>query len=377
MPASSGTGKRCSQLLSWAPIFLTFLLATAVGVAVITGLRLNDATSSAGGEECARSSSESDSPASIEVEEDPLDRYVHFLPRKARPRRPVLIGVMTTAKFIDTRALAAYRTWGQDVRDLIFFSSEGTRSRHGLPLVALRSIDDSYPPQRKSFAMLQYMNKHFGDDYEFFLRLDDDVYVRKERLLRMVAYLGRGANVYLGQPGQGRGSEDLGLELKKYGKAFDRYCMGGPGVLISRSVLRAVAPNVDYCIQYLLRTNHEDVEVGRCIWHFTRVPCTQNAEVNNMCTHTCTHYIDKHPMYTQRTHHWYAGTCTKVMVTLAQNAEVNNMCTHACAHYIDKIANRYGAPRPPMTDVGTETAFRLDQRKHFQKSKHPLRSEVS
>ena len=33
--------------------------------------------------------------------------------------------------------------------------------------------------------------------------------------------------------------------------------------------------------------------------------------------------------------------------------------------------------RPPMTDIGTETAFRLDQRKHFQKSKHLLRSEVS
>ena len=33
--------------------------------------------------------------------------------------------------------------------------------------------------------------------------------------------------------------------------------------------------------------------------------------------------------------------------------------------------------RPLMTDVGTNTAFRLDQRKHFQKSKHLLRSEVS
>ena len=43
----------------------------------------------------------------------------------------------------------------------------------------------------------------------------------------------------------------------------------------------------------------------------------------------------------------------------------------------NKIAGRYGAPRPPMTDVGTETAFRLDQRKHFRKSKHILRSEVS
>ena len=32
---------------------------------------------------------------------------------------------------------------------------------------------------------------------------------------------------------------------------------------------------------------------------------------------------------------------------------------------------------PPLTDVGTETAFRLDQRKHFRKSKHFLRSEVS
>ena len=30
---------------------------------------------------------------------------------------------------------------------------------------------------------------------------------------------------------------------------------------------------------------------------------------------------------------------------------------------LHKIASRCGAPRPPMTDVGTETAFRLDQRK--------------
>ena len=43
----------------------------------------------------------------------------------------------------------------------------------------------------------------------------------------------------------------------------------------------------------------------------------------------------------------------------------------------NKIASRCRAPRPPMTDVGTETTFTLDQRKNFQKSKHFLRSEVS
>ena len=53
--------------------------------------------------------------------------------------------------------------------------------------------------------------------------------------------------------------------------------------------------------------------------------------------------------------------------------------THTHTHTSNKIANRSGAPRPPLTDayVVTETAFRLDQRKHFRKSKHLLRSEVS
>ena len=47
------------------------------------------------------------------------------------------------------------------------------------------------------------------------------------------------------------------------------------------------------------------------------------------------------------------------------------------ANVYQKIASRCEVPRPPMTDVGTETAFRLDQRKHFRKSKHLLTSEVS
>ena len=33
----------------------------------------------------------------------------------------------------------------------------------------------------------------------------------------------------------------------------------------------------------------------------------------------------------------------------------------------DKMAGRRGAPRPPMTDVGTETAFRLEKAQAFSK----------
>ena len=33
----------------------------------------------------------------------------------------------------------------------------------------------------------------------------------------------------------------------------------------------------------------------------------------------------------------------------------------------NKMAGRHGAPRPPMTDVGTETAFRLEKAQAFPK----------
>ena len=44
---------------------------------------------------------------------------------------------------------------------------------------------------------------------------------------------------------------------------------------------------------------------------------------------------------------------------------VSVVCLQIAEH--NKIANRCAAPRPAMTDEGTETAFRLDQRKHFRK----------
>ena len=57
---------------------------------------------------------------------------------------------------------------------------------------------------------------------------------------------------------------------------------------------------------------------------------------------------------------------------------------HFCLFDVSVLVNKQKqdrwslwSPRPLLTDVGTETAFRLDQRKHFRKSKHLLRSEVS
>ena len=50
------------------------------------------------------------------------------------------------------------------------------------------------------------------------------------------------------------------------------------------------------------------------------------------------------------------------------HSDLDDTHTHTYTHtHIYKLADRHGAPRPPMTDVGTETAFRLEQTEAFPK----------
>ncbi|TNN28877.1 Chondroitin sulfate synthase 1 [Liparis tanakae] len=99
-----------------------------------------------------------------------------------RPKRFLYVGVMTAKKYVRSRAVAAYRTWVSSIPGKVeFFSSEGTGAVRGpvpVPVVSLPDVDDSYPPQKKSFMMLKYMHDHHLDEYEWFMRADDDAYIR-------------------------------------------------------------------------------------------------------------------------------------------------------------------------------------------------------
>ncbi|XP_039193337.1 chondroitin sulfate synthase 3 [Crotalus tigris] len=205
-------------------------------------------------------------------------------PGCSKTRHFLYVGVMTAQKYLGSRALAAQRTWARSISGRVeFFSSEGSvpppglKGEQPLPVVALPGVDDSYPPQKKSFMMLKYMYDHYLDTYEWFMRADDDVYIKGEKLEEFLRSLNSSKPLYLGQTGLGNTEElgKLGLE------PGENFCMGGPGMIFSREVLRRMVPHIGECLQEMY-TTHEDVEVGRCVRRFGGTQCVWSYEMQQL-----------------------------------------------------------------------------------------------
>ncbi|KAB7499534.1 Chondroitin sulfate synthase 1 [Armadillidium nasatum] len=186
----------------------------------------------------------------------------------------IYIGVMTANKYLNSRAKTIYETWGKNIPgDIGFFSSENSETEVDIPLIKLKGVDDVYPPQKKSFMMIKYMYDNFINDYEYFMRADDDVYIRTDRLEKFLKSVNSSKPHYIGQAGRGNQDEFGHLALSNK----ENFCMGGPGMIFSRETIKKMAPNIRSCIKNL-RSTHEDVEIGRCVQKFAGIPCTWSYE---------------------------------------------------------------------------------------------------
>ncbi|XP_058878251.1 chondroitin sulfate synthase 3 [Acipenser ruthenus] len=199
----------------------------------------------------------------------------------SKPRNFLYVGVMTAKKYLESRAVAAHRTWTHSIPGKVeFFSSEGSESVPvpiPIPVISLAGVDDSYPPQKKSFMMLKYMHDHYLDKYEWFMRADDDVYIRGDKLEEFLRSLNSSKPMYLGQTGLGT-TEELGKLALEPGENF---CMGGPGMIFSREVLKRMVPHIGECLRGMY-TTHEDVEVGRCVRRFGGTQCVWSYEMQQL-----------------------------------------------------------------------------------------------
>lgn len=66
-------------------------------------------------------------------------------------------------------------------------------------MIALRGVDDRYPPQKKSFMMLHYMYEHYIDKFEWFMRADDDVYMRTDRMEKFLRSIDSSKPQFIGK----------------------------------------------------------------------------------------------------------------------------------------------------------------------------------
>lgn len=212
------------------------------------------------------------------IRDSPPERRPSDSPLRPSPHRELLlVGIMTAQQYVDSRAFNVWRTWAQHIPgQVVFFVAENTVvSSPDLPVVRLIGVDDTYPPQKKSFAMLRWMADHGLDKFDWFLRADDDLYVRGDRLETFLRSLDASRPLMIGQAGLGTVDEFGQLSLAD----DENYCMGGPGVLLSHLTLRTVRPHLAECLRNMF-TTHEDVEVGRCIRKHVGVSCTWNYEVS-------------------------------------------------------------------------------------------------
>ena len=197
-----------------------------------------------------------------------------YLKDELHIRKPLYIGVVTASEFLNTRAMGVNGTWGHKASKVEYYAAEGQGS-HPLPVVSLEGVDDTYPPQKKVYRMLKYMHDHYIDEFNWFFRADDDVYIRIPELLDLLSTLDPTEPLYIGSPGLGK-PEDL-ERIKLY--PHERYCMGGPGVVFSRELLIQLVPHLDDCLQNVVVSWNEDLEVGRCISRRLGVQCTWAYEV--------------------------------------------------------------------------------------------------
>jgi hypothetical protein len=90
--------------------------------------------------------------------------------------------VLTTPKYFDTRARAVNSTWGRRCNGL-FFITESSNDTHGLPIAPIANITPGYDHlTQKTVLALQYGYKYHFNNFDWFVKADDDTYIFMENL---------------------------------------------------------------------------------------------------------------------------------------------------------------------------------------------------
>lgn len=161
----------------------------------------------------------------------------------------ILCFVLTHPPNHGTKATAVKETWGKRCNKLLFVSTDLAPD---LDVVLVNVTEERQFLWGKTKSGLQQIYENYGNDYDWFLKADDDTWVFLENLRFFLYEYSPEMPIY------------FGCKLKPY---VAQGYMSGSGYVMSREALRRF--NVDALTDDYKCCNgtvgNEDVEVGKCL----------------------------------------------------------------------------------------------------------------
>ncbi|XP_032954774.1 chondroitin sulfate glucuronyltransferase isoform X2 [Rhinolophus ferrumequinum] len=226
-----------------------------------------EAVGEAGGPQDSRTrldqSDEDFRPRIVPYYRDPSKPYkkvlrTRYIQTELGSRERLLVAVLTSRATLSTLAVAVNRTVAHHFPRLLYFTGQrGARVPAGMQVV-------SHGDERPAWLMsetLRHLHSHFGGDYDWFFIMQDDTYVQAPRLAALAGHLSINQDLYLG-----RAEEFIGAGEQA------RYCHGGFGYLLSRSLLLRLRPHLDGCRGDILSAR-PDEWLGRCLIDSLGIGC--------------------------------------------------------------------------------------------------------
>ena len=202
-----------------------------------------------------------------------------------QPRKLASYNVISSREALKTRGVAIYRTWGESLKselDMYLFPPAMEEEinyalKRRMPIISLGSKKTLEPAKGRDTqgvfrTLTDICNKKAGS-YQWFVKLQDDVYLRTKKLETLLSSLNSSEPLFIGHSvtPMGRERDELGF------KEGENYCLEA-GYVLSWRALILLCPMLPIC-QENAKSVNQDVEVARCIRNYVGANCTTSNEV--------------------------------------------------------------------------------------------------
>lgn len=204
-------------------------------------------------------------------------------------RKTLLVAVLTSrVKLNDTAAMLneTWASWAEPGVDYgIFLGGDGPAA----PGVHWLGDATDFQPAGGNleliFDLLSYLHANLLHHYRWIMLSSGNTYIATRDLAGLLSRLDSSTPVYMGRPA----SEDKKEMATFHLLPHEQFCEWGPGIILSRAALVAIAAHLDGCRSAagalglgtlaVYNLQRGDVELGRCFNRKMALPCTSSHEV--------------------------------------------------------------------------------------------------